>query len=49
MHLTRMVIKSHRRLAETDIEVRGHLILVGPNDVGKSSLLRCVTLRVISL
>jgi len=44
MHLTRVVIKNHRRLAETDIEVRGHLILVGPNDVGKSSLLRCLDL-----
>lgn len=44
MHLTRVVIKNHRRLAQTDIEVRGHLILVGPNDVGKSSLLRCLDL-----
>lgn len=44
MHLTRVVIKNHRRLADTDIEVRGHLILVGPNDVGKSSLLRCLDL-----
>lgn len=44
MRLTRVVIKNHSRLAETDIEVRGHLILVGPNDVGKSSLLRCLDL-----
>ncbi len=44
MQLTRVVVKNHSRLAETDIEVRGHLILVGPNDVGKSSLLRCLDL-----
>lgn len=44
MHLTRVVVKNHSRLADTDIEVRGHLILVGPNDVGKSSLLRCLDL-----
>lgn len=44
MHLTRVVTQNHRRLADTDIEVRGHLILVGPNDVGKSSLLRCLDL-----
>lgn len=44
MHLTRVVVKNHSRLADTDIEVRSHLILVGPNDVGKSSLLRCLDL-----
>lgn len=44
MYLTRVVVKNHSRLADTDIEVRGHLILVGPNDVGKSSLLRCLDL-----
>lgn len=44
MHLIRVAIKNHRRLADTDIAVRGHLILVGPNDVGKSSLLRCLDL-----
>lgn len=44
MHLNRVVITNHSRIAETDIEVRGHLILVGPNDVGKSSLVRCLDL-----
>lgn len=44
MRLTRVVVKNHSRLDETDIEIRGHLILVGPNDVGKSSLLRCLDL-----
>ena len=44
MHLARVVVKNHSRLADTNIEVRDHLILVGPNDVGKSSLLRCLDL-----
>ncbi|WP_436702463.1 ATP-dependent nuclease [Nocardioides sp. BYT-33-1] len=44
MRLTRVMVKNHSRLDETDIEIRGHLILVGPNDVGKSSLLRCLDL-----
>ncbi|WP_200947804.1 ATP-dependent endonuclease [Phycicoccus sp. Root101] len=37
-----MKIENHSRLADSEIEVRQHLILVGPNDVGKSSLLRCL-------
>lgn len=41
MHLTRLAITNHRRLADLDLEVRRHLVLVGANDVGKSSLLRC--------
>lgn len=44
MELARVVVRNHSRIAETDVEVRGHLILVGPNDVGKSSLLRCLDL-----
>lgn len=44
MHLSRVVVKNHSRIATTDIVVRGHLILVGPNDAGKSSLLRCLDL-----
>lgn len=35
---------NHSRLADLDIEVREHLVLVGPNDVGKSSVLRCIDL-----
>jgi len=46
MHLTRIKIENHRRLADAVIEVRGHLILVGANDVGKSSLLRCLDLAL---
>jgi hypothetical protein len=32
------------RLQDACIEVREHLVLVGPNDVGKSSVLRCLDL-----
>lgn len=44
MKLTRLKIENHRRLNDLDIEVRDHLVLVGANDVGKSSLLRCMDL-----
>jgi putative ATP-dependent endonuclease of the OLD family len=44
MRLKRLAITNHSRLADLDIEVRKHLVLVGPNDVGKSSLLRCTDL-----
>ncbi|MFF1820584.1 ATP-dependent endonuclease [Kribbella sp. NPDC058245] len=44
MHLTRLRVTNHSRLADLDIEVRRHLVLVGANDVGKSSLLRCLDL-----
>ena len=44
MRLTRFKVENHRRLADLDIEVRDHLVLVGANDVGKSSLLRCLDL-----
>lgn len=42
MRLTSFSVTNHSRLADFTIEVRRHLVLVGPNDVGKSSLLRCV-------
>ena len=44
MRLTRVRVSNHSRLADLKIEVRDHLVLVGPNDVGKSSLLRCLDL-----
>ena len=44
MRLTRVKITNHSRIADLDIEVRDHLVLVGPNDSGKSSLLRCLDL-----
>jgi len=42
MKLTRLRVENYNRLADLEIEVREHLVLVGANDVGKSSLLRCL-------
>lgn len=44
MKLTSFGIENHSRLQDTWIAVRDHLVLVGPNDVGKSSLIRCLDL-----
>lgn len=44
MRLTRIKIENHSRLEDLEIEVRNHLVLVGANDVGKSSLLRALDL-----
>lgn len=44
MKLTRIKVENYRRLVDTEIEVREHLVLVGANDVGKSSLLRALDL-----
>ncbi|MDR5700722.1 ATP-dependent nuclease [Agromyces aerolatus] len=44
MKLTRIELENYRRLDDTEIEVRDHLVLVGANDVGKSSLLRALDL-----
>lgn len=40
MYLTRIATRNYRRLADLDVEVRGHAVIVGANDVGKTSLLR---------
>ena len=44
MKLTRIKLENYRRLVDAEIEVRDHLVLVGANDVGKSSLLRAIDL-----
>jgi putative ATP-dependent endonuclease of OLD family len=44
VRVSRLSVQNYSRLADLDIEVRQHLVLVGPNDVGKSSLLRCLDL-----
>lgn len=44
MHVTNLKVQNYSRLADLDIEIRKHVVLVGPNDVGKSSLLRCLDL-----
>lgn len=44
MRLTSVRLENHGRLQDAVIEVGDHLVLVGPNDVGKSSLIRCLDL-----
>lgn len=44
MRLARIEWKNYRRLNCGGVDVRNHLILVGPNDVGKSSILRAINL-----
>lgn len=44
MRLTRIEIKNHSRIADVAIDIRDQLIIVGANDVGKSSILRCIQL-----
>lgn len=44
MHLARVKVENHSRLQDLELEVRRHMVLIGPNDVGKSSLLRCLNL-----
>lgn len=46
MRVSRLRIENHNRLADVEIEVRDHLVLVGANDVGKSSVLRCLQLAL---
>jgi putative ATP-dependent endonuclease of OLD family len=42
VRLAKLKVENHCRLVDFEIEVRDHLVLVGANDVGKSSLLRCL-------
>lgn len=44
MRLTNIAIKNYARLQDLDIVVRDHLVVVGANDVGKTSLLRLLNL-----
>jgi putative ATP-dependent endonuclease of the OLD family len=44
MRLTGVRVSNHSRLTDLEIRVRQHMVLVGPNDVGKSSVLRCLDL-----
>lgn len=44
MRLRSFAISNYARLQDACIEVREHLFLVGPTDVGKSSVLRCLDL-----
>ena len=46
MRIQRITVRNHARLADLDISVRGHLVIVGANDVGKTSLLRLLNLTL---
>ena len=44
MRLTRIFVKNHSLINDLDVQVREHLVIVGANDVGKTSLLRALNL-----
>ncbi|PAU69354.1 ATP-dependent endonuclease, partial [Bifidobacterium italicum] len=44
MRLSALKILNHSRVTDLDVEVRDHLVLVGTNESGKSSILRCLDL-----
>ncbi|GAP61257.1 hypothetical protein AHiyo1_49400 [Arthrobacter sp. Hiyo1] len=44
MRLSRIEIKNHSRIQDLDLGVRRHAVIVGANDVGKSSILRMLNL-----
>lgn len=44
MRLSRVAIKNHSRVQDLDLELRCHAVIVGANDVGKSSILRLLNL-----
>lgn len=48
MRLTRITVENHPRIGDLALEVRGHMAIVGANDVGKSSLLRLLNLLLRS-
>ena len=44
MRLSRVSITNHSRIQDLDLELRRHAVIVGANDVGKSSILRMLNL-----
>jgi putative ATP-dependent endonuclease of OLD family len=44
MRLISFKVENYSRIEDFEIEVRNHLVLVGPNDVGKSSVVRAMDL-----
>ena len=46
MRLTSVEVANHSRIEDLALEVRGHVAIVGANDVGKSSLLRLLHLTL---
>lgn len=46
MRLTSISIRNHSRVADLDVQVRRHAVIVGANDVGKTSILRLLNLAL---
>ena len=46
MRLKTIRVTNHSRIGDLEIEVRDHAVIVGANDVGKSSLLRLLNLLI---
>ncbi|MBA8992146.1 putative ATP-dependent endonuclease of OLD family [Curtobacterium pusillum] len=46
MRLSRITIKNYSRIADLDLHVGSHLVIVGANDVGKTSVLRAIDLAL---
>ena len=44
MRLSKMKISNHSRIQDLNLEVRRHAVIVGANDVGKSSILRMLNM-----
>src|SRR3954465_10265140 len=44
MRISRIQITNHSRIGDLALHVRGHAVIVGANDVGKSSMLRLLNL-----
>lgn len=46
MRISRVAIRNHSRVRDFDLELRRHAVIVGANDVGKSSILRLLHLTL---
>ena len=46
MRMSRVRVLNHSRLQDLDVAIRANLVLVGPNDVGKTSFLRVLDLAL---
>ena len=44
MRIDHLQVTNHSRIGDLDLDVRGHAVIIGANDVGKSSLLRLLQL-----
>ena len=46
MRISSIKVRNHTRLSDTDLTVGAHLVLIGPNNSGKSALLRLLSLAL---